>query len=187
MITPPGEGKPPSPLGDGDSKDRVTRMTGGLETLKMGEQTDSAPVVRKGEAGTTIKLSANYIRLELAPERGMWEYEVRFAPPIDSKDERHKLLNQHRELFGAGKVFDGSCLSLPERLQQDRTDLEAVHSTDGSTVMLTITLKHQKKMADRSCTQFYNVLFRRIMNTLKMVQMNKNYYDPTSWRSGLGM
>ena len=58
-------------------------------------------------------------------------------------------------------------------------ELESVHSADGSAVRLTITLKHQKKMADRSCTQFYNVLFRRIMNTLKMVQMNKNYYDPT--------
>ena len=179
VVTPPGEDKPPSPLGDGDGEERVTRMTGGLEMLKMGEQADSLPVVRKGEAGTAVKLGANYIRLELAHERGMWEYEVRFSPPIDSKDERHKLLQQHREMFGATKTFDGICLFLPEKLQQDRTDLEAVHSSDGSTVRLTITLKHQKKMADRSCTQFYNVLFRRIMNTLKMVQMNKNYYDPT--------
>ena len=45
---------------------------------------------------TAIKLSANYIRLELAEDRGMWEYEVRFAPPVDSKDERHKLIQQHR-------------------------------------------------------------------------------------------
>ena len=26
--------------------------------------------------------------------------------------------------------------------------------------------------------QFYNTLFRRIMHSLKMVQMNKNYYNP---------
>ena len=154
-------------------------MTGGLEMLKMGEQADSAPVVRKGEAGTAVKLSANYIRLELANERHMWEYEVKFSPPIDSKDERHKLMQQHREMFGPAKTFDGIMLCVPERLPQDKTELESVHSADGSAVRLTITLKHQKKMADRSCTQFYNVLFRRIMNTLKMVQMNKNYYDPT--------
>ncbi len=36
-----------------------------------------------------------------------------------------------------------------------------------------VTLKHRKKLADRSCVQFYNTLFRRIMQILKMVQMNK--------------
>ena len=43
---------------------------------------------------------------------------------------------------------------------------------------LTVTLKHRKKLADRSSVQFYNSLFRRIMQTLKMVQMNKNLYNP---------
>ena len=74
----------------------VTQMTGGLEWLKMGEMADEPPVVMKGTAGTAVKLGTNYIRLELAEDRGMWEYEVKFSPSIDSKDERHKLLNQHR-------------------------------------------------------------------------------------------
>ena len=52
-------------------------------------------------------------------------------------------------------------------------------SQDNSNVKITLTLKHKKTLADRSCVQFYNVLFRRIMQTLKMVQMNKNFYDPT--------
>ena len=43
---------------------------------------------------------------------------------------------------------------------------------------LTVTLKHRKKLADRSSVQFYNSLFRRIMQTLKMVQMNKHLYNP---------
>ncbi len=90
--SPPDDGKPPSPVAAAGEEDRVTRMTGGLETLKMGEQADAPPVVRKGTAGAAIRLSANYIRLELAEDRGMWEYEVRFAPPVDSKDERHKLV-----------------------------------------------------------------------------------------------
>ena len=74
----------------------VTQMTGGLEWLKMGEKADEPPVVMKGTAGTAVKLRTNYIRLELAEERSMWEYEVKFSPSIDSKDERHKLLQQHR-------------------------------------------------------------------------------------------
>ena len=74
----------------------VTQMTGGLEWLKMGEKADAPPVVMKGSAGTTVKLGTNYIRLELAQDKGMWEYEVKFSPSVDSKDERHKLLQQHR-------------------------------------------------------------------------------------------
>ena len=52
----------------------------------------------KGSAGTTVKLGTNYIRLELAQDKGMWEYEVKFSPSVDSKDERHKLLQQHRSV-----------------------------------------------------------------------------------------
>ena len=73
-------------------------MTGGLEWLKMGEKADAPPVVMKGSAGTTVKLGTNYIRLELAQDKGMWEYEVKFSPAVDSKDERHKLLQQHRSV-----------------------------------------------------------------------------------------
>ena len=58
--------------------------------------------------------------------------------------------------------------------------VEAVHSVDNSIVDVTITLKHRKTMADRSTTQFYNILFRKIMKTLKMVEMNRNFYNPVS-------
>jgi len=185
--SPPGGSPPPSAAGEPPpqleevevgAEARVTRMTGGLESLRLGEGADQPPVVRRGEGGAPIKLSANYIRLELAEDRGMWEYEVRFSPPVDSVDERHKLMRQHREVLGPTKTFDGICLYLPERLAEDVTCLEAEHSIDQAIVKLTITLKHRKKLADRSSIQFYNTLFRRIMNTLKMVQMNKNYYNP---------
>ena len=186
-----------------DEERGVTQMTGGLEWLKMGEKADAPPVVMKGSAGTTVKLGTNYIRLELAQDKGMWEYEVKFSPAVDSKDERHKLLQQHRsvtvsisfvfnlyylfthhfflrELFGPTKTFDGIMLCLPDRLNQDQTRLEALHSIDNSKVELTITLKHRKTMVERSTTQFYNILFRKIMKTLKMVEMNRNFYNPVS-------
>ena len=193
---------PPS-RGLAEEERGVTQMTGGLEWLKMGEKADAPPVVMKGSAGTTAKLGTNYIRLELAQDMGMWEYEVKFSPSVDSKDERHKLLQQHRsvpfyllfqnwssiilaslfflrELFGPTKTFDGIMLCLPERLSQDQTRLEALHSLDNSKVELTITLKHRRTMVERSTTQFYNILFRKIMKTLKMVEMNRNFYDPVA-------
>ena len=44
-------------------------------------------------------------------------------------------------------------------------------SQDDSPVKLTFSLKHRKKLSDRSCVQFYNTQFRKIMQTLKMVQV----------------
>ena len=61
-----GSGKPPSPVTE---EERVTKMTGGLEFLKLGEGAENPPVVRRGEAGVPVKLSTNYIRLELAEDR----------------------------------------------------------------------------------------------------------------------
>ena len=66
VVSPPGGGKPPSPVTEDE---RVTKMTGGLEFLKLGEGASAPPVVRRGEAGAEVKLSANYIRLELAEDR----------------------------------------------------------------------------------------------------------------------
>ena len=171
-------------------------MTGGLEWLKMREKTEKPPVVKKGSAGTTTNLGTNYIRLELAQNKCMWEYEVNFSPSVDSKEERHKLLQQLRsvplslfsiqafsllrEHFGPTRNFDGIMLCLPDRLREDQMRLQAVHPQDNSEVELTITLKHKKTLTDRSTTQFYNILFRKIMKTLKMVEMNRNFYDPVA-------
>ena len=32
-------------------------------------------------------------------EKGMFEYELKFDPPVDSRDERFKLVNQLKEVF----------------------------------------------------------------------------------------
>ena len=35
-----------------------------------------------------------------------------------------------------------------------------------------------ERLGDKSCIQMYNVMFRRIILELKMLQTNKNFYDP---------
>ena len=51
-------------------------------------------------------------------------------------------------------------------LKDDQTFLKANHQVDNTEISITATI------------QFYNTLFRRIMFSLKMIQMNKNFYDP---------
>ena len=45
-------------------------------------------------------------------------------------------------------------------------------------ISITATLKHIKKISDSKSIQFFNTLFKRIMFSLKMIQMNKNFYNP---------
>jgi len=137
-----------------------------------------SPVIRKGEGGKKVSLTANYVRLEVEKGKGVFEYEVRFSPPVDSKNERFKCLNQHRNIIGPTKTFDGVVLFIPFQLPDHKTQLQSEHPNDGSPVTVTITLKHHKRMGDRDCIQLYNVLFNRIMNSLKMCMMNRNFYDP---------
>ena len=59
---------------------------------------------------------ANYVRVNIDPGKGIFEYEVRFDPSQDSRDMRFKLLNQHRETLGPARTFDGVTLYLPYQL-----------------------------------------------------------------------
>ena len=56
----------------------------------------------------------------------MFHYEVKFIPDIDSRPLRRKLLNQHLETFGRTRVFDGVTLYLPQKLQKDVCNDEAL-------------------------------------------------------------
>ena len=57
----------------------------------------------------------------------MFEYELKFDSPVDSRHERFKLVNQLKEIFGPTKTFDGVCLYLPHMLKDDPTFLNANH------------------------------------------------------------
>lgn len=71
-----------------------------------------------------VDIIANYVRLNIDPGKGIYEYEVRFEPLIDSKDIRFKLLNKHREFLGSAKTFDGVTLYLPHQLENNVSHLQ---------------------------------------------------------------
>lgn len=63
------------------------------------------PKFYRGNSGKTVPIYANYLRLTVEQEKGIYEYEVRFEPRIDNRDLRFKLLNQQREHLGPTKVI----------------------------------------------------------------------------------
>ena len=64
-----------------------------------------------------LDVVANYVRVNIDPGKGIYEYEVSFFPPVDSKHTCVKLLNQHREELGPAKTFDGVTLFLPHEFE----------------------------------------------------------------------
>lgn len=65
------------------------------------------------------EIFSNYIDLKLEPGKGLFQYEVKFSPDIDSRGLRRKLLNQHSADLGRTKTFDGMLLYLPTKLSQN--------------------------------------------------------------------
>lgn len=66
-----------------------------------------------------MDITTNYVRLTIDPGKGIYEYEVRFDPFVDSKEIRFQLLNQHRDVLGPAKTFDGVTLYLPYQFDHD--------------------------------------------------------------------
>ncbi|XP_018573756.1 piwi-like protein Ago3 [Anoplophora glabripennis] len=134
----------------------------------------------KGEAGKSINVSANYIKLHVEKERGVYEYEVKFDPELDAKNKRIKMVNIIMREMGSAKVFDGgNVLYLPQKITDtSKTFRETLPGPDGDQeISTTIIYKRKKSMGERECIPHYKVLFKRIMHILLYTQMGKNYFD----------
>nr|XP_034178827.1 piwi-like protein 1 [Osmia lignaria] len=159
-------------------------VIGKLSDIKLHERTSSSepsypkppPISRQGTGGKPIQLSGNYINLKLNPEKGLFNYEVKFNPDIDSRPLRRKLLNQHLQALGRTKVFDGVTLYLPQKLKQDTTIFESIHPVDGSKVMLTMIYKKKQSMSEN--IPFFNVLLGRVMRALSLVRIGQHSFNP---------
>lgn len=138
---------------------------------------DRKPTYYKGEKGTIVPINANYIRLEIEPGKGVFEYHMDFDPNVDSKSIRFKLLRTCIEQMGNVRDYDGgSCLYLPIHLPSDVTVFDLEHPIEGSPIRVTVTYKKQRKLGD--CIHLFNVLFKRVMKELKFKLMGRNHFDP---------
>ncbi|CAH0561242.1 unnamed protein product [Brassicogethes aeneus] len=153
----------------------VQEVTKAMSEVSVSEETVSF----KGDHGKQLRISANYIRLECDPKRGVFEYEVRFEPEVDAKNRRMRLVNQIIREMGQVKVFDGGAkLYLPDKITDSqkvfKMTLPEVPDTEFNVI---ITFQKQKKMYDRDSLHLYNVLFKRIMHILLYTQMGRNYFN----------
>ncbi len=70
-------------------------------------------------------LRTNTFKLETRPEWHLYQYNVQFTPPVDSKKLRQFLVRSQSEaVFGKALAFDGFVLFLVKRLEEKVRKLE---------------------------------------------------------------
>lgn len=119
---------------------------------------------KRGAAGHEVDLITNYVVLKNRPGKAIYQYNVSYSPPVDSKGLRIALLRDHEEsLIGKIRAFDGMILYLPHRLPNDTTEVVSKTKSD-DTVKLTIKLTNELSANSPVCLQLFNVLFRRLVS-----------------------
>jgi len=105
---------------------------------------------------------------------------VTFSPPCDSQDERHRLVNQHRDKIGTPKIFDGYNLYLPKPLNETgKMEFTSKNSHDFSDVKVKIELRKKHDVGSRQLLTLYNIILQKVMRALKFIQHNRKWFDPT--------
>ena len=97
---------------------------------------------------------------------------------MENKNQRYGLLFQHSELLGNTRAFDGATLYLPKKVTDDKLVLSSTRRSDGSVVTVTVALVAMVQYAQ--CMQLFNVIFRRVLRALDLIEVGRNYYDPHS-------
>lgn len=130
-----------------------------------------------GKGGTGLPMNINCIRAE-CKHSAVYQYHVSFSPQIDSKNFRHSLLNQNKEIIGQTKAFDGAILFLPKRLPEKITEMDAVKKFDGTPVKIKVTFTRALDPASPALLPVYNIILRKAMHNLGLCPVGRNYFDP---------
>ncbi|KAL3266899.1 hypothetical protein HHI36_011049 [Cryptolaemus montrouzieri] len=163
-------------FGSGEDNKSISIVTEEAQRLSLTDVCEKDKVTYRGEAGKPVNLTSNYVRLTVEKDRGVFEYEVRFNPDVDSKSLRCKMVNQHMEEMGKIKIFDGGAVLYLPKLLTDGTVEFKCSLPSGEPVLMQVIYKRKRLMGE--CIHLYNVLFKRIMRVLMYSQMGRNYFNP---------
>ena len=62
------------------------------------------PVKFQGDAGKSFNVTSNYLKIVATPNTGVYEYDVRFNPNVDSRQDRFRLIRQIEPTIGTIRV-----------------------------------------------------------------------------------
>ncbi|GAB6024236.1 Piwi-like protein 1 [Chamberlinius hualienensis] len=143
---------------------------------KVSEIEQKKPVYFRGNSGDQQSFVVNYIPVRVQPGYSVYQYHVSFQPEQESRQIRFKLIGSLVDRIGETKSFDGTKLSLPQKMLNDFSNYRTVHPVDGTAV--NVQLKYVGESRGNDCVQHFNILLRRAMKMLEMVQIGRHYYNP---------
>ncbi|RWS19127.1 Piwi-like protein 2, partial [Leptotrombidium deliense] len=135
---------------------------------------------QRGTDGRVMDVAVNYIRLKRKEDTSIYEYSVFFEPQIDAIKLRRFLFRnpEVKEVIGEIYEFTGQNVFLPIQLPDDTTEISTRSTHNNMDVIM--TLKYVKQPPPEEMVPFFNTMFRRIMRQLRLVQINRHYYDPNA-------
>ncbi|KAG8453025.1 hypothetical protein GDO86_004730 [Hymenochirus boettgeri] len=158
--------------------ERGRRTGANLQDLEVCTRQTMTHVVDKktGTSGMPVHLMTNLFGLGLQSNWHLYQYRVDFVPELASRRLKTALLFSHEEALGRAKAFDGSMLFLARKID---TVLKLESKTKaGETIQITVTLTNQLPAGSPTCLQFFSILFKKVLKSLSMYQVGRNYYNP---------
>ena len=154
-----------------------------LAELRLSPEKEEVVIENKqiGKDGQAVSAFVNYVKVNIVPGGGIYLYHVTFTPDVDSIQVRGKMMRSDavRAVIGSTLSFTGMNLYLPKQLGVSSMEIETSMPNDASKVCK-IEIEYVKEPDARELIPHYNTLFRKVMDQLKMVQINRHYYMPTA-------
>lgn len=134
-----------------------------------------------GKDGQAVDAFVNYVKVNILPGGGIYLYHVTFTPDVDSIQVRGKMMRSEavRAVIGTTLSFTGMNLYLPKHLGVSSVEIETSMPTDPSRDCK-VRMEFVKQPSAVELIPHYNTLFRKVMDQLKMVQINRHFYMPTA-------
>lgn len=165
----------------GISRLGISRGAGAAQPEPSRERPREVAIENKaiGSEGRELNVCVNYVRVSRQKDKGIYEYHVDFEPSIDSRKIRHLILKSDdiKEVIGGVFEFTGMNIYLPIKLPDNRT--VATGRSPTTQEAITVTITYVKQPPFEELIPFFNTTFRRIMHILRLVQINRHYYDPS--------
>ena len=133
-----------------------------------------------GKSGKPVNVATNYFKLLTRPSWRLYKYRVDMAPEIDHMKMRKSLVYQHKEVLPQ-MVFDGTLVFVVDRLDKDVMVFNST-TREGEVVKITLRLVEELKPTDFHYMQFFNIVLRKVMEGLGLVQVRRDFFDPAAKR-----
>uniref|UniRef100_A0A182KF12 Uncharacterized protein n=1 Tax=Anopheles christyi TaxID=43041 RepID=A0A182KF12_9DIPT len=134
---------------------------------------------KQGTLGTKMVLKTNYFRLMRKEQSVIFQHRIDFEPVVEDQRVMHALLRTQGPIFGP-YIYDGTMLFLYNKLRQEEIELQVKDPRTDILYKLRIRRVGTVDMTSEKAFLILNLMHRQAMGSLKLLPINRNYFDPVA-------